>query len=79
MKLQQTILMLIILSGSKYAYTQDYMFNVIDQTWMAPDLKLRQFEIEDTLQIENTFFIKKEKVNKLPMNISYPKNRIKVL
>ncbi|MBP9121369.1 MAG: hypothetical protein KBF59_10950 [Ignavibacterium sp.] len=64
MKLQQTILMLIILSGSKYAYTQDYMFNVIDQTWMAPDMKLRQFEIEDTLQTGNTFFIRKEKLDK---------------
>ncbi len=64
MKLKLAIILLIIFSGSKYAYAQDYIFNLIDQTWMAPDLKLRQFDIEDTLQTGNTFFIRKEKLEK---------------
>lgn len=76
MTLKQAILMLILFSGSKYTYAQDYIFNLMNQTWMVPDLKLRQFVQEDTIQVGTTTFIKKDRLdNFIPKGWSLPSDQ----
>lgn len=58
------ITLLLILSVSTFVHGQDYVFNLIDQTFMVPDLNKIKFTQGDTILSGKDIFIKRDSAYK---------------